>query len=88
MLATMGSNVARHYDLGETSQQTVDWCQFFLALGVVYGARIPLLLSNKPKAETAQRPATQPAAAFFTPATPPPPGSGPRDPFGLGVAAA
>lgn len=38
-LATGISNVARHYDIGAT-EKTLDWCNLFMALGVVYGQRI------------------------------------------------
>ena len=55
-LAVGISNVARHYDVGAT-EKTLDWCNLFMALGVVYGPRLMLMrINRKPKPKPEQQP--------------------------------
>jgi hypothetical protein len=73
-VASAAANVARHYDLGSTSQQTADWCQLALALGVVYGPRIMAMMPERKKRD---RPA---------PSASPTPGFAPADAFSRNAA--
>lgn len=65
-LATGISNVARHYDVGAT-EKTLDWCNLFMALGMVYGTRIVSInmdLQARKKAKAAKEPDVQDIGTF------------------------
>lgn len=52
------ANVARHYDVGRLSAQTMDWVNLCMTLITVYGTRFAAMRMQASKAEAAASPAT------------------------------
>ena len=70
-LADATANVARHYDLPDLPQKTVDWVMLMIALAAIYGPRIKSYSAKHsralPLAKKAPQPASSPKVAEPTP---------------------